>query len=306
MELIRLGLQFFAEGAAASGAAATAAAGGTAAGAPATPTGEGANTPDASGPEGEPDLDAEFQELIKGKYRAQYSKLTSATVQNRLKASKGENARLAEENAKYRAFIDGLSDEFDADDLESLKKKLAEDRSRRVEDEAIRTGKTSEEVEEKISARSELRRAQREAAQLKAEKEEQARITGSQKILQGWRDQSEGLSEKYPGFDLDYELANNEAFVSMLVNDRTGKVTVEGAYVASHGDEALRQAMQYAAARGTEVAAARFANNAKRPTEGALQKTTAGASVVDVKNMTRKQRDEIKKRVEKGERITFG
>lgn len=305
MEPMKLSLQFFAEGAAASGAAATAAAGGTAAGAPATPTGEGANTPDASGPEGAPDLDAEFQELIKGKYRAQYSKLTSATVQNRLKSAKTREAALAEENAKYRAFIDGLSDEFDADDLETLKKKLAEDRSRRVEDEAIRTGKTSEEVEEKISARSELRKAQREAAQLKAEKEEQARITGSQKILQNWRDQSEGLSEKYPNFDLDYELANNEAFVSMLVNDRTGKVTVEGAYVASHGDEALRQAMQYASQQGAQVAAARFADNASRPVEGAIAKTAPGVEAASVKNMTRAQRQEIIKRVQRGEIVRF-
>lgn len=297
MELIRLGLQFFAEGAAAAAPAATAANGAVAAPA------NGETNTETSAPT-EPDLDAEYRELVKTKYKAQHDRDLSDTVQNRLKSAKAREAALNEENSKYRAFVEKMYDEYDADDLDSLEAKLREDRPRRIEDEAIKTGKSNEDVEKNIDARAELRRAKRESERYKAERDAERRKQESSKILADWRRQAEGLAEKYPGFDLDAEL-ENEVFVDLLVNGK-GRVTVENAYVSAHFDEAIKQAMEFAAARGTEVAAARFANNAKRPAEGALQKTTAGASVVDVKNMTRKQRDEIKKRVEKGERITFG
>lgn len=298
MELIKLGLQFFAEGAAAAAPAATAEDGAVAAPA------NGENNTDTSDPK-EPDLDAEYRELVKTKYKAQHDRDLSDTVQNRLKSAKTREAALNEENAKYRAFIEKMYDEYDADDLDSLEAKLREDRPRRIEDEAIRTGKSNDDVTKEIDARAELRRAKRESAQYKAERDAERRKQESSRILADWRRQAEGMADKYPGFDLDRELEENEVFTDILVNGR-GRVTVENAYVSAHGDEAIKQAMEYAAARGTEVAAARFANNAKRPTEGALQKTTAGASVVDVKSMTRKQRDEIKKRVAKGERITLG
>lgn len=298
MELIRLGLQFFAEGAAAAAPAATAADGAVAAPA------NGENNTDTSDPK-EPDLDADYRDNVRTKYKAQIDRQISDAVQSRLKGAKAENARLNDENAKFRELFDSLCDEYDADDFDSLKTKLREDRSRRIEDEAIKTGKSNDEVSKEIDARAELRRAKRESAMYKEQRDAERRKQESSRILADWRRQAEGLSDKYPGFDLDAELANNEVFVDLLVNGR-GRVTVETAYVSAHGDEAIKQAMEYAAARGTEVAAARFANNAKRPTEGALQKTTAGASVVDVKNMTRKQRDEIKKRVAKGEHITFG
>lgn len=306
MELIRLGLQFFAEGGAA-GTAAAAPAAPAGEGAVAAPTGEQNATPPVAE---EPDIDRQFSDDIRGKYKDQFGRAVADVVTKRLKSAKTENARLAEEKAQLQEFVDSLLDDFDADDIDGLKKKLAEDRSRRVDDLAIKEGTSTEEADAKMKARTELRRTQRENAAMKAERqaqqEEAQRTAARERIFNDWKAQVERdrLAEVFPGFDLESEIANNETFATLLING-VGKVSVRDAYLAAHGEEAYSQAMQYAAKQGTAVAAARFADNAKRPQEGPLAKTAPGLTATDVRSLTKAQRQEIIKRVSKGEIIRF-
>ena len=107
--------------------------------------------------EDSPDLDAEFEELIKGKYKAQYNKRTQDTIQKRLKGTK-------DTVAKYEALaptLDMLSKKYgvDASDIDALNKAIEEDDSY-YEDEALEKGVTVEQLKE-------IRKMERENSELR-------------------------------------------------------------------------------------------------------------------------------------------
>lgn len=306
MFLYEIGLQFFAEG---SAAAAPAASGVNSAAA--AQTGEEAKPGDTAVAENtEPTTDAETWETVRSKYKTEINRELSDTVQKRLRSEKARSADLERRNAELSGFLDELCDTFDADDLDGLRRKIAEDKKRRVEDVSLRDGLSHDEAEKKLDSEAERRRIIRENRELKRREQEReaaiARQRESDRILADWRRQVDeaDMVNKYPGFDLDAELENDEKFRDLLVYGR-GRVSVENAYVSAHFEELAPQIMQHAANRGAETAAYRFADNANRPVEGALSKNAPTTAKIDPKNLTKAQRQEIIRRVARGEKITF-
>ena len=237
-----------------------------------------------------PDLEAEFEALIKGKYKAQYDARTQDTIQKRLKGSK-------ETVDKYNALaptLEMLGKKYgvDAGDIEALNKAIQEDDSY-YEEEAIEKGITVQQLKE-------IRKMERENADLKAQMEEAQRQENGKKLYAAWMQQADEAKKVYPTFDLRAEM-NNPRFVDLLRSN----IDVRTAYEVLHKDEIIPAAMQFTAQAVESKLAKKIASNGARPSENGMSSQSAAVVKSDVSQLSKADRAEIIRRVQRGEKIRF-
>lgn len=134
-------------------------------------------------------------------------------------------------------------------------------------------------------------------AQEAVQKKEAARRAAYENILA----QTKTAQELYPALDLNAEL-DNPAFAQLL----RSHVPVQTAYEVVHKDEILRGSMAYAAKVAAQKVGAAVQANIRRPQENGLG-SSAGASVdvSDPRFLTKEMRQDIRKRVRRGEKIVW-
>lgn len=233
---------------------------------------------------------AEFEKLIKGDYKDLFGERVQSIIDNRFKETKTLETQLQQLNP----VLEMLSSKYgvDASDLESLSKAIEEDNSF-YEQEAIDKGLTVEQLKE-------IKRIERENSELKrAAQERQAREQAS-KTYAEWMNQSESLKEFYPTFDLQTE-SQNEDFVKLLQNG----IDVKTAYEVIHKDEIIGGAMQYTAQQVQQQVVNNIKARNSRPSENGLSSKGAVITKKDVNSLSRKDREEIERRVMRGEHIEF-
>lgn len=238
----------------------------------------------------EPDRNAQFEALIKGEYKDLYDAKMQDTIQKRLKGQK-------ETVDKYNALqpileILGNKHGVDATDIEALSKAIEEDDSY-FEQEALEKNMTVQQLKE-------FKKMQRENAELRAMKDEQKRQEDGRKLYAAWMQQAEEAKKVYPSFDLRAEM-NNPKFLDLLRSN----IDVRTAYEVMHKDEIIPAAMQFTAKTVESKIAKKIASNGARPTENGM--SSQGAAVVksDVSQLSKADRAEIIRRVQRGEKIRF-
>jgi hypothetical protein len=285
-----LNLQLFAEGAG-GGDGGTGASGATGAQATAavSQTGETA-TPAAEviSPE---DRNAKFEELIKGEYKDLYDQRMQDTVQKRLKSTK-------ETVDKYNALaptLEMLSKKYgvDAADIEALNKAIQEDDTY-YEEEALEKGITVEQLKE-------IRKMERENAELKRQMEEQNRRENANKLYAQWMEQEKQTKAVYPSFDLRTEM-QNQKFVDLLRSN----IDVRTAYEVIHKDDIIHGAMQFAVSKAEQKLTNKIIADGARPTENGTSSQGASLTKSDVSQLSKADRQDILRRVARGEKISFG
>lgn len=236
------------------------------------------------------DRNAKFEELIKGEYKDLYDAKMQDTIQKRLKSSK-------ETVDKYNALaptLEALASKYgvDATDIEALNKAIEEDDSY-FEEEALQEGMTVKQLKEK-------KKIERENAEFRKMAEERERREAAGKQYAQWMQQAEEAKRIYPGLDLKTE-AKNPQFVRLL----NSGVDVGTAYKAIHMDELIPAAMQHTAKVVEQKLTNKIVANGSRPTENGI--SSQGATVVksDVSKLTKADRQEIIRRVARGENISF-
>lgn len=117
-------------------------------------------------------------------------------------------------------------------------------------------------------------------------------------LYESWLRQAEEVKELYPQLDLAQE-AGNPAFTQRLKQG----LSVGDAYFLAHKDELLLSAMQSAVKQAEEKLSAALAAGALRPRENGKAAQGAATTRVDAAHMTRKQRQDYIRRVQKGEII---
>lgn len=237
-----------------------------------------------------PDRQAEFEKLIKGEYKDLYDARVQDTVQKRLKSSK-------EITDKYEALspvLEMMANKYgvDASDVQALTKAIEEDDSY-YEDEALSKGLT-------VAQLKEIKRMERENADLKRQMDEAQRQEAGKKLYSAWMQQSDETKKVYPSFNLDAEMKNPE-FVKLLRSN----VDVRTAYEVLHKDEIIPAAMQFTAKTVEQKLANKIAAGGARPSENGM--SSQGAAVVksDVSQLSKADRAEIIRRVQRGEKIRF-
>ena len=237
-----------------------------------------------------PDRNAEFEKLIKGEYKDLYDARMQDTIQRRLKGTK-------ETVDKYNALtptIELLAKKYgvDASDVEALNKAIEEDDAY-YEEEALERGMSVEQLKE-------VRKMERENAELKKQVQEKYRRDQQAQQYSQWMEQANQAKALYPSLDLNTE-AKNPQFLRLL----NAGVDVGTAYAVIHKDEIIPAAMQYTAKTVEQKLTNKIIANGARPTENGISSQSGAVVKSDVSQLSKEDRAEIIRRVQRGEKIRF-
>lgn len=237
-----------------------------------------------------PDRNAEFEKLIKGEYKDLYDARMQNAIRGRLKATEDTVNRF---NA-LTPTLELLAEKYgvDANDVEALNKAIEEDESF-FQDEALEKGMTVQQLKE-------FRKMQRENADLKRQMSDQQTKERAEMLYASWVDQGEKTKTVYPSFDLKAEM-ENPRFVDLLRNN----IDVRTAYEVLHKDEIIPAAMQFTAKTVEQKLTNKIIAGGQRPTENGMNSQGAAVVKSDVSQLSKADRQEIIRRVQRGERIRF-
>ena len=237
------------------------------------------------------DRNARFEALIKGEFKDLYDAKMQDTIQKRLKGSK-------ETVDRYNALtptLEMLAKKYGVDvgNIEALNKAIEEDDSY-YEEEALERNMSVQQLKE-------IKKMERENADLKRQMQEQERRDNADRLYSRWMQESEAMKSVYPSFDLRTEL-QNPRFTDLLRNN----VDVRTAYEVIHKDEIIPAAMQFTAKTVEQKLTNKIIANGARPVENGNSSQSASVTKRDVSSLTKADLAEVERRVARGERISFG
>lgn len=238
-----------------------------------------------------------FGELLRG----EYADLTEELMQNAVT----EATRRLEASPAMKGLMQALQEKYgtDANDLVALTEAV---RNGAVKDDdyyeklAMEKGvstKTARELDKLESQNKQLTEQQQLIRQMERQREQQARIA---ELQAGWDREAEQLKAQYPDFNMAEVLANPEVEKMM----RSG-VSMTNAYRSAYFDHILKQ-QQAATARQVEQGVVnRMQQRNARPGENGTRPGSAVQTKIDVSHMSRKEMEEMERRVMRGEVITL-
>ena len=238
----------------------------------------------------QPDRNAEFEKLIKGEYKDLYDARVQDTIQKRLKGTK-------DTVDKYNALsptLEMLGKKYgvDPNDTEALNKAISEDDAY-YEEEALERGLTVEQVKE-------IKKMERENAELKRQMQEKENKDKASQLYAQWMEQEAQAKKIYPSLNLRAEMQNPK-FVDLL----RANIDVKTAYEVVHKDDILPAAMQFTAKTVEQKLTNKIIANGARPTENGISSQSSTVVKSDVSQLSKEDRAEIIRRVQKGEKIRF-
>lgn len=238
-----------------------------------------------------------FGELLRG----EYADLTEELMQNAVT----EAARRLEASPAMKGLMQALQEKYgtDANDLVALTEAV---RNGAVKDDAYYeklamekgvSTRTAREMDKLESQNKHLTEQQQMIQQMERQRVQQARIA---ELQAGWDREAEQLKAQYPDFNMAEVLANPEVEKMM----RSG-VSMTNAYRSAYFDHILKQ-QQAATARQVEQGVVnRLQQRNARPGENGTRPGGAVQTKIDVSHMSRKEMEEMEKRVMRGEVITL-
>lgn len=238
-----------------------------------------------------------FGELLRG----EYADLTEELMQNAVT----EAARRLEASPAMKGLMQALQEKYgtDANDLVAMTEAV---RTGAVKDDAYYeklamekgvSTRTARELDKLESQNKHLTEQQQMIQQMERQRVQQARIA---ELQAGWDREAEQLKAQYPDFNMAEVLANPEVEKMM----RSG-VSMTNAYRSAYFDHILKQ-QQAATARQVEQGVVnRMQQRNARPGENGTRPGGAVQTKIDVSHMSRKEMEEMEKRVMRGEVITL-
>lgn len=224
--------------------------------------------------------------------KALYEERLTKQMDRRFKGHKDLESRMA----AAQPVLDTLMAKHGVQTIEELQAAIDEDASY-FEDAANEAGMTVEQYKR-------FQKVEKENERLRAAEEYRAQREGVERAAQEWMQQAERLKQRFPDFDLERELndpVTGERFVSLL---RSGEIGVDVAYQVVHMDELMTGAISHAVRTAQEKTINNIRARGIRPSENGNGGGTAGTIVKkDPSKFTRADREEISRRVARGERI---
>lgn len=249
-------------------------------------------TTDAEGESTKPvDRNAEFQKLIKGEYKDLYDADVQNILTKRLAKTKGDVERLEALSPTLEML--GKKYGIDPTDVNALNRAIEEDDAY-YEEEALEKGLSVDQLKE-------IRKMEKENAELKKQMREQEVRKNADQLYSKWMNEAESLKSVYPSFNLQAEMKNPE-FVKLLQSG----IAVRPAYEVLHLGDIMPAAMRFTAKTVEQKLTNKIAANGARPTENGISSQSASVTKSDVSQLTKADRQEILRRVARGEKISFG
>lgn len=261
--------------------------------------GDGASAPTGEG-EGqaqqapEQPQKATFDDLLKDPdYKREFDKRSN-------KAAYAARKQAQAERAKLNPMFEALGRKYQLDvsdpakiDLEKLSEAVMADDAL-FEKEAADMGVT-------VDGLRRIRAAENQMAEAERVRQEEESRAAWQRLV----DDGEQLKQLYPGFDLEAEL-NNPQFGKLLAGLQASGFSdaLRTAYESVHRDEIMSGAMQYAVQKTKQQVSNSIQAGQRRPAEAGAA-SAAAQTHIDPSKLTKQQREDIRKRVMRGEVITF-
>lgn len=235
-----------------------------------------------------------FDDLLKADpdYKAAYDERVQKAINGRFKQAKS----LEEFQEKLTPMLELLGQKYGikADNPDELIKAIQEDDSY-YEEEALEKGIS-------VDSLKQLKKMERENAALKKQMQQTQMDEQNRQRVLNLQAQAEAMQQTYPGFDLNAEMQSNPVFARMVWESG---IPVKTAFEAVHHDQILSGAIQTAAQRTQQMAAQSVQANMRRPVENGVNSAPAALHITDPKKLTREQRQDIRNRVNRGERIVW-
>ena len=250
-------------------------------------------TDEAASTANQNDAKKSFKDLIKGEYKADADAWAQELIRNRFK----QNGELEEKMAALSPLLEGLGKihNIDPTDIQQLTNVVLDNDSL-YEEEALQRGMS-------IDTLKAVKQMERENEQLKQREQQSIADQRMRQHFDTLARQADEAKRIYPGLDLMTEM-NNPTF-ARLTAPGVG-VDVRTAYEVVHRDEMRGTEMQFAAQKSAERVANAVRANSMRPAENGMHSSqTTSAIKTDPRTLTKADREEIKRRVARGEKIAF-
>ncbi len=236
------------------------------------------------------DKNAAFEKLIRGEYKEQFSARAQNIINQRFKETK----QLEAKSQTADALMQRLAQRYgvNAGDTAAILKAAEADESY-TEKEANVRGLSVDEMRK-------VKQLESENARLRSSEQKRNAKDAANTLYRNWMADGEKLKTVYPEFDFKTEV-KNQAFTKLI---KSG-VPLRKAYEASHLDQILGGAMQYTADQVAKGMAARIADRSARPAENGTTPHAGAVVKPDVAGLSRADREEIERRVMRGEKILF-
>lgn len=252
-----------------------------------------ATTDDAANTANQDEGKKSFKDLIKGEYKADADAWAQELIRNRFK----QNGELEEKLNSMNPLLEALGKMHNVDptDIQQLTNIILDNDSL-YEEEAMQRGMS-------VEALKSVKQMERENESLKQREQQSIADMRMRQHFDGLAKQADALKQLYPSFDLMAEMQNPE--FARLTAPGVG-VDVRTAYEVIHRDEMRGAEMQFAAQKSAERMANAVRANGMRPQENGMNGQQApGVVKTDPRTLTRADREEIKRRVARGEKIAF-
>lgn len=239
-----------------------------------------------------------FKDLIRSdEYKSEADEYIQSIVKDRLKSAKAQEALLG----KAQSTLERIAQRYnmEASDLSTLDfDKL----NAQIDGDEIY-------LQEKAALNGvsvDVQRQLDEADRIKMSFERQQRENETRAAFDVIRRQAEEFKAIVPGFDLQTEMAN-PAFLQMIRPPQMGGsgLTVEAAYAALHYKDMMGAGMQAAAQQAKQTLASTIRAGANRPPENGMTSTRPVEARTDPTKLTRREREEIRRRAANGDKIAF-
>ena len=235
-----------------------------------------------------------FEDLINGRYKGDFESRVQGIIKDRLKGSR-------EREARVNPILEMVAQRYGMDtsdmanlDLNALQEAISSDTSQ-YEAEAAEKGIPVDVV-------AKIHKLEHMEAQKQREETERAEQGRVRQHLESMLQQEAQLKQLYPTFDLQKELQNPDFM--RLTSPQVG-VDVRTAYEVVHRDELRGKEMQFAAQQAAQRVSASVQANSRRPAENGLGGSSGAVYKSDPTKFTKEDRAEIRRRVQRGEKIVF-
>ena len=233
---------------------------------------------------------AEFNRLINGEFKDQFSERMQDIINKRFKESRQMEERLQ----KQSGLMNILSQKYgvDASDIDGLSKAIDEDDGF-FEEAAAKAGLS-------VSQYKEMSRLRAENEAMRQSQQQKDAQVAAQQQMAAWMRDAEAVKAKFPQFDFRAEL-QNEAFGRLL---KAG-IPVEQAYTVLHQEELMKNAMAVTANNVAAATADNIRARGNRPQENGASPAPGAIIKSDVNSLTKEDRKNIVRQVRRGANIQF-
>ena len=233
-----------------------------------------------------------FDELLEDEdYKNEYKSRVEKAIKNRFKDEKSSQSKFD----KLAPALRYLSERFnvDANDYEALAEASNRGLNELYEERAIETGTDADVLRKNSDTQYENNVLKSQIEQIKAEREQQ-------KWMATMSPQIEEAKRVYPNFDFNAE--SESPVFRAIVN---GGYSVKEAYEMVHNKELTPQLIKANTEDVTKKLSSAMASNKNRPSENGISSNATANIKTNPRDLTKADREEIKKRVRRGEKIIW-